>query len=457
MSSPVLWIFFPFVIAIPLFFLRGKTNLVYGIAAGTSFLLALLALLIQPGEVSQVGPLKIELLAEISFFGRKFILGASDQYLLTLIYATGGFLFLGGRIANAPRTFPVFGLIVFSLLVAAMAVEPFLYAALLVEMAVLISIPLLVQPGTKVGQGVLRFLIFQTLGMPFILFSGWLLGSGGINLTDQLQVTQILFLLGLGFAFWLAVFPFYSWIPLLASETHPYLAGFILNILPPVVLLLALDFLGNLTFIRELPDFVNAIRLTGVIMVVTGGVWAAFQVDLSRVMGYAVIFETGFLLLAFGLNSPDGRAIFGASFFPRMFAIALISLSLSLIRNHGITLTLTGVEGIMRKLPFLSCAFLVSLLSIIGLPTLAEFPVRVSLLQALSSTPVGTIFTIFVGMVALLFATSRIAASMLRSNEVTWSFQESRIEILFCLGGIVILFLLGFFPNIYLQNFTAVF
>ncbi|NTV36706.1 MAG: hypothetical protein HGA53_07115, partial [Anaerolineaceae bacterium] len=416
MSSPVIWIFFPLIITIPLFIIRGKVNLVYGIAAGVSFLLALLAFLIPAGVVTQLGPIKIELLTELAFFGRKFVLGQSDQYLLILIYATGGFLFLGGRVANAPRTFPVFGLAVFSLLVAAMAVEPFLYAALLVEMAVLISVPLLAPPGTQVGQGVLRFLIFQTLGMPFILFSGWLLGSGGINLADQQQVTQILFLLGLGFAFWLAVFPFYSWIPLLASETHPYLAGFILNILPPVVLLLALDFLGNLTFIRELPVFVNAIRLTGVIMVVTGGVWAAFQVDLNRVMGYAVIFETGFLLLAFGLSGQNGLAIFGASLFPRMFSIALIALSLSMIRNHGITMTLAGVEGIFRKFPFLSAGLLIALLSIVGLPALAEFPVRISLLQELSFAPTGTIFPVIFGMVALLFATSRIAASMLRSD-----------------------------------------
>ncbi|NTV36769.1 MAG: hypothetical protein HGA53_07435, partial [Anaerolineaceae bacterium] len=77
--------------------------------------------------------------------------------------------------------------------------------------------------------------------------------------------------------------------------------------------------------------------------------------------------------------------------------------------------------------------------------------------QELSIAPAGTIFPVIFGMVALLFATSRIAASMLRSDEPTWSFGETRVEILFSLGGILILFFLGFFPNLYLQNILALF
>ena len=94
-----------------------------------------------------------------------------------------------------------------ALLVAALAVEPFLFSALLIEMAVLVSVPLLSPPGHPVGKGVLRYLIFQTLAMPFILFAGWVFGGVEINPADTQLLVQSVVLMGFGFAFWLAVFP----------------------------------------------------------------------------------------------------------------------------------------------------------------------------------------------------------------------------------------------------------
>jgi formate hydrogenlyase subunit 3/multisubunit Na+/H+ antiporter MnhD subunit len=128
------------------------------------------------------------------------------------------------------------GLAITALLVGALAVEPFLYAALFIETAVLISVPLLSAPGRKPGKGLIRFLIFQTLGMPFILFSSWLLAGIEANPGDLGLVQQAAILIGLGFSFLLAVFPFYSWIPLLTEESTPYTVGFILWMFPTVTI-----------------------------------------------------------------------------------------------------------------------------------------------------------------------------------------------------------------------------
>ena len=163
------------------------------------------------------------------------------------------------------------GLAICGLLVAAVAVQPFLYAALLIEMAVLVSVPLLKKPGAQISQGVLRYLIFQTLALPFILLAGWLIGGSEANPSDQVFLNRTVILLAMGFSFWLAIFPFYSWVPLLAEEAHPYEAGFIMMLLPTITLFLSLDFLDNYAWLREYPLLFPALQLSGVIMIATGG------------------------------------------------------------------------------------------------------------------------------------------------------------------------------------------
>jgi hypothetical protein len=93
------------------------------------------------------------------------------------------------------------------LMVASLAVEPFLYAALFIEMAVLLAIPLLTSIYSPPGRGIVRFLIYQTLAMPFILVTGWLLAGVEASPGDLALAAQSTSMLGLGFAFLLAVFP----------------------------------------------------------------------------------------------------------------------------------------------------------------------------------------------------------------------------------------------------------
>ncbi len=100
----------------------------------------------------------------MEILGRKLTLTSADRSFLALIYGSAFFWFIPA--ISLKITWPLIplGLAITSLLVAALAVEPFLYAALIIEIAVLLSIPLLMSQRQKPMKGIIRFLILQTLG-----------------------------------------------------------------------------------------------------------------------------------------------------------------------------------------------------------------------------------------------------------------------------------------------------
>ena len=163
--------------------------------------------------------------------------------------------------------------------------------------------PLLSGPDERPGQGVIRFLIYQTLGMPFILLAGWLLAGVEASPGDLSFTIQSTVMLGLGFAFLLAIFPLYNWIPQVMEESPPYVSGFLIWLLPTTAIVFAMSFLDRYAWLRTSVQIVGGLRLTGLVMLVSGAWWSAFERHFGRLMAYTAIAETGFLLLALSLGS----------------------------------------------------------------------------------------------------------------------------------------------------------
>ena len=234
------------------------------------------------------------------------------------------------------------------------------------------------------GRGVVRFLIYQTLAMPFILLAGWLLGGVEASPGDLALAAQSAAMLGLGFAFLLAIFPLYSWIPLLLEETSPYIVGFLLWILPTMTLIFGAGFLDRYSWLRSSEQLILALRFIGLLMVVSGGAFAAFQRHLGRIMGYGAIAETGFSLLALSLDFKIGIPILFLLIPARALGLAVWSLSLTIIRENVETMRFGAARGILRVTPLAGAGMIVATLSTGAFPLLAGFPARLALWEGLS-------------------------------------------------------------------------
>lgn len=447
MSSPLIWIIIPLFIAVILWFLQRNRKLVLAAASTFCGFLILLTRILPLNSVISIGPVSFEISTLFQFLGRRFSLDEADMPFLGLVYGIGLVWFLGALVVHVHRSFIPLALAVIALLVAARAVEPFLYAALLIEMAVLISVPMFTPPGARPGLGVVRFLTFETLGMPFILLAGWAANAVDANPADQLLLVRAAAMLGLGFAFWLAVFPFYTWMPLLASETNPYTVGFMFCLLPTVVLLFLADFLNAYTWLRNFSTFTQGIRLVGVLMIATGGFWAVFQTNLSRLFSYAIIVESGYSLIALSIGTRESFEIFLSLFLARIVAIATWTLSANFFEQYRQP-TFENIRGLIMSLPWLAAGFLSSFFSLAGLPLLAGFPQRFELLEQLAQRSIGSTIWVVLGTAGIMTGGVRILSSVVVPGQNETGFQESWIQRIFLLGGLVALLILGLFPQL---------
>ena len=172
MSAPLIWIILPAAFAVPAILFNNQRFL--SILGGSlAAVLAFIALVIPIDQALQIGGFSLKIAPAIDILGRRLILIPADGPLLVVFYGLIAMWFFGGEVTGTAHRLVPFGLLVTALLVASIAVEPFLYAAILIEMAILLAIPLLLPLNQTPGPGVTRFLIYQTLGMPFILFAGW--------------------------------------------------------------------------------------------------------------------------------------------------------------------------------------------------------------------------------------------------------------------------------------------
>jgi NADH-quinone oxidoreductase subunit N len=454
MSAPVLWIFLPLSLAILLLLLKN-IKVIYLAACLFTLFLTLAALLLPIDSALTIRGWSFKLLPSFEILGRSLTLSSADRGFLVLIYGSTFLWFIpAASIKIAQQLIPL-GLAITSMLVAAIAVEPFLYAALIIEMAVLLSIPMLTMQMNKPSRGVIRFLIYQTLAVPFILFSGWLLAGIGANPGNLSLVQQAATMLGLGFAFLLAIFPFYTWIPLLAEEAHPYVVGFLFWILPTVTLFFGVGFLDRYSWLREAPGLPVILNAVGALMVISGGLLSAFQQHLGRIMGYATIVETGFSLLALSFISQSGLDVFFLLLVPRALCLGLWTFTLSILKEQTPSLRFEDIRGMGRIWPFAASGLIMAILALAGLPLLAGFPAHQAVWEGLAQTSLPLAFWVLVGSLGLFVSAARMLAALTTAPEGTnWGTRETDMQRLIVAIGVLVLFLLGLFPQWTLSLWT---
>lgn len=446
-NAPLIWIVLPIALGGLLLFISSQRVLSLA-GGGFALALALAAQFIPIEEALRIGAFSFKIDSSLNVLGRVLAINPPEGSLLALIYAGAALWFFGSEASHTSQRIVPLGFMIIGLMVAAIAVQPFLFAALFIEMAILLAIPMLTSIYRPPGRGVVQFLIYQTLAMPFILLAGWLLGGVEASPGDIALAAQSASILGLGFAFLLAVFPLYNWIPMLMEESSPFTVGFLLWILPVITIVFGAGFLDRYSWLRSSEQVLLALRFAGLLMIVTGGIWAAFQRHLGRIMAYGSITETGFSLLALSLDSQIGIPILFLLIPARTLTLTIWALALTILKERSETLTFRESQGALRISPFAGAGILLATLSAGAFPLLAGFPARFALWDAVARVSEGAAAWMGVGIVGLLFSAFRSFAALSMAEAYTgWESRENPIQKIMLGVGVIGLFILGLFPQ----------
>ncbi len=453
MSAPILWIGLPGLAALYLWFIRKdeRKTLIIGLAASIFFFLTS-SLMTVGKPIFRLGEFVIQISSSITLLGRSFTLGNGDLIYTSLIFIIL-FLFISmSLVIDVKVNFVPLGFLLTSLFLAALSVQPFLYAALLLEICVILSVILFSSFGEIPTNGVMRFLIFQSLAMPFMLASGWVLSAVEANPTETNLIVQALILLGLGFSFWLGVFPFNSWMPQVAGEKPSFLVGFVLLLFNTASLILVIRYLDGFVWLRDDARIFMVLRFMGILLAVTSSIMFLLENKGSRTIAYLISFETGMSLISLSINQTAGWNSFVLMFLPRILSISLWAVLLTFLQQHE---NLDSDVEIQTIHPIILIGFAFASLTIAGMPILPGFVPRISLFTNLAYIDFQGLLWVGFATICFTAASIRFLVNIYSSYHFGIKSSFSRMEKGYFFVFSSLILLLGLLPQFLLRSILA--
>jgi NADH-quinone oxidoreductase subunit N len=331
-------------------------------------------------------------------FGGAYVGDELALWLKRLVYA-GGFLTVLASIRYAAQRFPArqgeyYQLLLFSLLGMSLlgGARDLLFLVVAFE---LMGIPLYVlaayakraeRPDEAPAEAGIKLFITGALSSAITLYGLSLVfgAAGSLDLADiaategtpLLRIGLLISFAGIGFK--LGAAPFHMWVPdTYQGAGNPFVA--FLSVLPKVagLIVVALIFLKGAPHLAA--TWIPGFTVVVVASLAIGNIGALGQRDLKRLIGFSGVAHMGFLLLALIAATSPGEtgveAFASALFYSVGYVVTNMGIlfAVELIRQDGGDSSISSLDGLARRSPWLGLCALLFLLSLAGIPFVVGF------------------------------------------------------------------------------------
>lgn len=270
------------------------------------------------------------------------------------------------------RFFYPAALIILGLFVAASMSRHLGITAILIELAAILMVFVIQTERLESTRASLRFLMLVSLAAPLFLLAAREIDD--YQLTGAADLEQIALFIGFGFAIWLAVIPFHSWMTSVAAESVPATAAFVLIAFPAVAISTLMHLFIDLPWLIDSRYLVDAIIIAGVVTAFGGGVLAGIQRGFSEMLGYAALFNLGWIVAVLGIGGQAAIITVLVGLTVRALALILIAASLSTLNIRSASAGFSWMRGAAYNMPVATIGLIVGGLTLAGAPFTAGFP-----------------------------------------------------------------------------------
>jgi multicomponent Na+:H+ antiporter subunit D len=205
------------------------------------------------------------------------------------------------------------------------------------------------------------------------------------EVSDQRPILVAAGFITIGLALKAAVFPLHVWLPNAYTHAPHIVTAFVAACSTKVALyvLLRFDFFvfqGNLEdHLIQFAGFMIPLALLGIVV---GSAVAVVETDLKRMLAYSSVAQIGYILLGASFASVTGLMASIIHMFNHALAKGALFLAVAAVGMRLSHLTLDGISGIARVMPWTMAGFAVAGASLVGIPGTAGFVSKWLLLQA---------------------------------------------------------------------------
>ena len=277
------------------------------------------------------------------------------------------------------------------ILIALVGVEILIYCRDLILMMVtwaLVSVASYVMVGLKKDEpsveGAVKYTLMGIAASSVMLYGlAVLYGVTSSTTPGAATLNPHLLLIGVAlivaaYSFKMGVVPFHGWLPDVYGGVYPlmisYIAGVVKIAAIMALLRIAYPYSGDLG-----GEWTLYLSILSVATMTFGNVTALVQKNVQRMMAYSSIAQAGYIMAAFSIakGQPYWQiAIAGVALHVATYVLAKtgIFIWLSYLASKGIGLNLEDVAGAgLRKMPTISLAATINMLSLMGMPPLIGF------------------------------------------------------------------------------------